>query len=61
MQTAVRLLGGTNSSRVEEEMERVLDLEKELASVRGGWERLQGGEGRRGGWRGKGRVREVRG
>lgn len=33
MQTAVRLLGGTNSSRVEEEMERVLDLEKELASI----------------------------
>ena len=39
MQTAVRLLGGTNASRVEEEMERVLELEKQLASVREeGWE-----------------------
>ena len=48
MQRAVRLLGGTNSSRVEEEMEQVLELEKELASVREGWERLQRGEGRQG-------------
>ena len=36
MQTAVRLLGGTNSTAVEESMERVLELEKGLASVRGG-------------------------
>ena len=36
MQTTVLYLGGTNSTAVEESMERVLELEKGLASVRGG-------------------------
>ena len=61
MQRAVRLLGGTNSSRVEEEMEQVLELEKELASVREGGRDCKEERGGRGGWWGKGRVREVRG